>query len=116
MKIKTNLFYWLCPLLLAGWSCWPDNLRAQSNAPAGNYARMLKGVPFAELPARAAELISLAKTNELEETTFQVVKATLARNPASVPVVVGWIAKRPRRWLERPPPPPPPWCRTWLFL
>lgn len=86
-------YYWLWLFFWTGWLGGEENSWAQTNPAAGYYARVLKSAPLAELPARAAELISRAKTNELEDTTFEVVKAAVARAPAAAPAVVGWIAK-----------------------
>jgi hypothetical protein len=88
-----NPYYWLWLFFGAACLGGEDNLWAQTNPPAGYYVRVLKSAPLAELPARAAELISQAKTNALEDATFEVVKAAVARAPAAAPAVVGWIAK-----------------------
>jgi hypothetical protein len=63
---------------LTGW-CGADSL--QETKPA-------------ELPVRAAELVKAAKRADQESTTVSVVKEVASINPASVPAVVGAIARR----------------------
>ena len=53
---------------------------------------LLHAVPYAELPVRAAELVAQAETNNVEQTTIEVVKAAVGLNPAAARLIVGCIA------------------------
>jgi len=57
------------------------------------FKQALVGVPAAELPAKAAELVKAAKTNERQAATVAIVKAALEMNPAAAPSIVGAIAR-----------------------
>ncbi len=50
-------------------------------------------VPTAELPARAAELVALAKPRDRQSTTISVAKIAVGINPAAAPYIVGAIAR-----------------------
>jgi len=64
------------------------------DAPEANpFIKVLTALPAAELPAKAADLVSQAKAADREATTVNVVKAALAINPAAAPAVVGAIAQ-----------------------
>jgi hypothetical protein len=64
------------------------------DAPKANpYSKILSAVPAAEQPAKAADLVSQAKTRERQATTISVVKAALGINPAAAPAIVGAIAR-----------------------
>lgn len=61
-----------------------------SNVPA---LGVLNTVKSAELPAKAAELVSQADAKNLKPTTVEVVKAAVGLNPAAAPAIVGSIAQ-----------------------
>jgi hypothetical protein len=64
------------------------------DAPQANpYNEVLTAVPAAELPAKAADLVSHAKSRDRQEATIQVVKAAVAINPAAAPAIVGAVAR-----------------------
>ena len=64
------------------------------DAPKANpFNKILTAVPAAELPAKAAELVSQAKAADRREATTNVVKAALSINPAAAPAIVGAIAR-----------------------
>ena len=63
-------------------------------APKANaFTKTLSAVTAAELPAKAAELVSQAKKSDRQATTISVVKAALGINPAAAPAIVGAIAR-----------------------
>jgi hypothetical protein len=63
-------------------------------APKANpFSKILTAVPAAELPAKAADLVSQAKPVDRQEATINVVKAALGINPAAAPAIVGAIAR-----------------------
>ena len=53
---------------------------------------ILKSVPLAELPSKAAELVAAAKVKDQAKTTVDVVKAAIGLNPAAAAAIVGAIA------------------------
>jgi len=57
------------------------------------FKQALAGVPAAELPAKAAELVKAAKANERQAATVGIVRAALEINPAAAPSIVGAIAR-----------------------
>ena len=57
------------------------------------FNQVLTAVPAAELPAKAADLVSQAKPRDRQTTTIEVVKAAVGINPAAAPAVVGAIAR-----------------------
>jgi hypothetical protein len=64
------------------------------DAPKANpFNKVLTAVPAAELPAKAADLVSQAKARDRQATTVNVVKAALGINPAAAPAIVGAIAR-----------------------
>jgi hypothetical protein len=64
------------------------------DAPKANpFDKVLTAVPAAELPAKAADLVSQAKTRDRQSTTVNVVKAAVGINPAAAPAIVGAIAR-----------------------
>src|SRR5258706_8065242 len=69
------------------------NLLAKDGQKASSVIETLSGVPAAELPAKAAQLVKEAKARERETTTINVVKAALAMNPAAAPAIVGAISR-----------------------
>ncbi|MCX8092274.1 MAG: hypothetical protein N3I86_15290 [Verrucomicrobiae bacterium] len=56
--------------------------------------KALRGVPAAELPAQAAQLVSQAAADERDATAASVVTAALDLRPASTLAVVGAIAQQ----------------------
>jgi hypothetical protein len=60
---------------------------------AASFQKNLAGVPAAEMPAGAADLVKQTKAREWGTRTVDVVKSALAINPAAAPAVVGAIAK-----------------------
>jgi hypothetical protein len=64
------------------------------DAPKANpFSKVLAAIPAAELPAKAADLVSQAKPAQRSETTVNVVKAALGINPAAAPAIIGAIAR-----------------------
>jgi hypothetical protein len=63
-----------------------------SSTPAP-FQKTLSGVPAAEMPAKAADLVKQTKAREWGTRTVDVVKSALAINPAAAPAVVAAIAK-----------------------
>jgi hypothetical protein len=55
--------------------------------------KVLKVVPCAELPAKAAELVVSAMTSERQATAIAVIRAVAAKNPYALVSVVACIAK-----------------------
>jgi hypothetical protein len=53
----------------------------------------LSAATAAELPAKAAGLVSQADPKNLKQTTMDVVRAAVGLNPAAAPVIVGSIAQ-----------------------
>jgi hypothetical protein len=65
-----------------------------TDAPKANpFTKVLTAVPAVELPAKAADLVSQAKTRARHAATVSVVKAALGINPAAAPAIVGAIAR-----------------------
>jgi len=69
------------------------DLWAGDSAKSDLTREVLRGVPAAELPAKAAGLIQHAKAADQGTLTVKVVKAALDLNPAAAPAVVGAIAR-----------------------
>ncbi len=63
-----------------------------SDTPVSSSLSLLKSVPLAELPGKAAALVAAANTNVQAQTTVDVVKAAVGLNPAAAPAIVGSIA------------------------
>ena len=63
------------------------------SASANSFLPALSAVSSAELPAKAAALISQADAKNLQQTTIDVVKAAVGLNPAAVAEVVASIAR-----------------------
>jgi hypothetical protein len=57
------------------------------------YLAGLSTVSSAELPGRAADLVSQASAKQAQETTIEVVNAAVSLNPAAGPAIVGTISK-----------------------
>ena len=66
---------------------------AGENNGANSFFASLSAATCAELPAKAAELVSQADPKNLKQTTMDVVKAAVGLNPAAAPVIVGSIAQ-----------------------
>ena len=68
---------------------------AQADSPpASPTLSILKSVPLAELPSKAAELVAAAKVKDQAKITADVVKAAIGLNPAAAAAIVGAIAAR----------------------
>ena len=64
------------------------------DAPKANpFNQVLTAVPAAELPAKAADLVSRAKSRDRQSTTVNVVQSAVGINPAAAPAIVGAIAR-----------------------
>ena len=66
---------------------------AGENNGATPFFASLSAATAAELPAKAAELVSQANAKNLKQTTIDVVKAAVGLNPAAAPAIVGSIAQ-----------------------
>jgi hypothetical protein len=60
--------------------------------PASPSLSILKSVPLAELPGKAAALVAAADSTNQIQTTIDVVKAAIGLNPAAARAIVGTIA------------------------
>lgn len=69
------------------------SVSAKENTKDNAFSKALKGVPVAEMPAKAAKLVRQARAQELQTTTIGVVKAAVDANPVSAPLTVGAISK-----------------------
>jgi len=69
------------------------NVNAGESTAANPYFVVLSGTTAAELPAKAAELVSKADSKQLQQTTIEVVGAAVPLNPAAAPAIVGSIAQ-----------------------
>jgi hypothetical protein len=69
------------------------NSFAKDAPKANSFNKILSKVPAAELPAKAADLVSQAKPGDREVTTVNVVKCAVGINPAAAPAIVGAIAQ-----------------------
>ncbi len=69
------------------------NLLAKDNPKANSFKEALSGVPAAERPAKAAQLVKEAKARERETTTMNVVKVVLGINPAAATAIVGAVSR-----------------------
>lgn len=88
MLMKYFTCIWLSvALLMAGNTFGADTPKANL------FDKALTAVPAAELPAKAAELVSQAKSRSRQATTVSVVKSALGINPAAAPAIVGAIAR-----------------------
>jgi len=63
-----------------------------STAPS-RYQTALEGVPAAELPAKAADMVKQVKARDWANTTVSVTKSAVTINPAAAPSIVGAIAR-----------------------
>jgi len=69
------------------------NLSARAAETATSHSlSLLKSVTLAELPGKAAALVSAADEKSLVSTTVDVVKAAIGLNPAAAAAIVGSIA------------------------
>jgi len=59
---------------------------------ATSYTDVLRAVPAAEMPAKAADIVRHAKVRDRATKTADVVRSALVINPAAAPVVVGAVA------------------------
>jgi hypothetical protein len=60
---------------------------------ANPFNEVLAAVPAAELPAKAADLVSHSRARDRQATTVNVVNSSVAMNPAAAPAIVGAIAR-----------------------
>lgn len=60
---------------------------------ANPFLTSLSAATAAEMPAKAAELVSKADAKNLKKTTIDVVRAAVGLNPAAAPLIVGSIAQ-----------------------
>jgi hypothetical protein len=72
---------------------WTSSAFAKDEPATNPFSSVISQVPAAELPAKAAELVSKSKPAELKATTVSVVTAAVQRKPAAAPSIVGAIAK-----------------------
>jgi hypothetical protein len=63
-----------------------------SESAASPSLSILKSVPLAELPGKAADLVAAADSKTQTQTTVDVVKAAIGLNPAAATAIVGSIA------------------------
>jgi hypothetical protein len=68
------------------------NVHAADKAAVNPFFASLSATPSAELPAKAADLVSHADAKKQKQTTIDVVKAAVGLNPAAAPAIVGSIA------------------------
>ena len=87
-----NLKYTL-PLAMALALATTVPVNAGESGSANKYTAILVAATSAEMPAKAAFLVSQADAKHLEQTTIEVVKAAVGLNPAAAPTIVGTIAK-----------------------
>jgi len=69
------------------------NLRADEKTAANPFFASLSMATAAELPGKAADMVSQADKKNLKQTTIDVVKAATGLNPAAAPAIVGSIAQ-----------------------
>ena len=69
------------------------NVGAADKTVANPYSGVLTSATSAELPAKAAELVTKADVKSLKQTTIDVVRAAVGLNPAAAPAIVGSIAQ-----------------------
>src|SRR5579862_5525571 len=82
----------LVTLLLSGFVCFSALICNGDDVSRPNpYSATLQTVKAAELPAKAAEIVTRAKGNK--DAAIQVVKAAVQINPAAAPAVVGAISR-----------------------
>ena len=67
--------------------------RASAASDSRLIARLLKNVPVAELPAKAAQTVSLAKVTDREDVTIAVIQTVASKSPSALVSVVASIAK-----------------------
>jgi hypothetical protein len=64
------------------------------DAPKANaFNEVLAAVPSAELPAKAADLVSHSRARDWHTTTVSVVNSAVGINPVAAPAIVGAIAR-----------------------
>jgi len=90
MKTITKL---TCVVLLVLFGTAVINLRADEKVTPNPFLGVLSTATSAELPAKAAGLVSKADSKIRQQTTIDVVKAAVGLNPAAAPVIVGTIAQ-----------------------
>jgi hypothetical protein len=90
MKTITKL---TCVVLLVLFGTAVINLRADEKVTPNPFLGVLSTATSAELPAKAAGLVSKADSKIRQQTTIDVVKAAVGLNPAAAAVIVGTIAQ-----------------------
>ena len=81
---------WGCLVLACALSLAVSAFATNTNKPSIFPA--LSTTPYAELPAKAAELVAQADSNHVQQTTIEVVKSAVGLNPAAARLIVGCIA------------------------
>ena len=66
---------------------------AEGTPKSNPFKPVLAAVPAAEMPAKAADLISHSKSRDRATTTVDVIVAAIAINPAAAPSIVGAVAR-----------------------
>jgi len=79
------------PVLLLGLSVFLGLSAHAGETPVSSTLSRLKSVPLAELPGKAADLVSSAATNVQAKIAVDVVKAAIGLNPAAARAIVGSI-------------------------
>ena len=79
-------------LAVAGSLMLAANVSVAENTGSAPFSAILTTATSAELPAKAAELVTQADAKNLKQTTIEVVKAAVGLNPAAAPAIVGSIA------------------------
>jgi hypothetical protein len=69
------------------------NVGASDKTVTNPYSGVLATVTSAELPAKAAALVTKADAKSLKQTTVDVVRSAVGLNPAAAPAIVGSIAQ-----------------------
>jgi len=65
-----------------------------ANPAASPSLSILKSVPLAELPGKAAALVATADAKSQVQTAMDVIKSAIGLNPAAAPAIVGSVAAR----------------------
>jgi len=69
------------------------NAGADESKATNPYFAVLSKVTAIELPAKSAELVSRSSVGQRQQTTVEVVAASVPLNPAAAPAIVGSIAQ-----------------------
>ena len=90
--MKRNKLFWTA-LLTALAFVAPFPAKALTANEVKEINKAITTVPLAELPPKAANLVVKAKAKDRSDVALTVVRAVVAKKPASVPAVVGAISK-----------------------